>query len=154
MSGKAELDYSALLQEVQRALAGERPLAQVVEVLAEVPHYSWVGIYLVQREELVLGPWKGPQATQHVRIPIGKGICGAAAATGKTEVVEDVASDPRYLACFPSTRSEIVVPIRYGEEVLGEIDIDSDIRAAFSDRDREFLEQVARLLGPVIKEAR
>lgn len=154
MSGKAELDYSALLQEVQRALAGERPLAQVVEVLAEVPHYSWVGIYLVQGEELVLGPWKGPQATQHVRIPIGKGICGAAAATGKTEVVEDVASDPRYLACFPSTRSEIVVPIRYGEEVLGEIDIDSDIRAAFSDRDREFLEQVARLLGPVIKEAR
>lgn len=154
MSRKAELDYSALLREVQRALAGERPLAQAVEVLAEVPHYSWVGIYLVQGEELVLGPWKGPQATQHVRIPIGKGICGAAAATGKTEVVEDVGSDPRYLACFPSTRSEIVVPIRYGEEVLGEIDIDSDIRAAFSDRDREFLEQVARLLGPVIKEAR
>jgi L-methionine (R)-S-oxide reductase len=106
-------------------------------------HYSWVGIYLVEGGELVLGPWKGPQATEHDRIRIGEGICGAAAATGRTEVVDDVEADPRYLACFPSTRSEIVVPIRYEGRVVGEIDIDSDRPAAFTEEDRDFLERVA-----------
>ncbi len=154
MSGKADLDYRNLLQEVERALAGEDPLARAVEVLQRVPHYSWVGIYLLEGEELVLGPWKGPAATEHVRIPIGVGICGAAAKTGRTEVVDDVSSDPRYLACFPSTRAEMVVPILDGGRVLGEIDVDSDLPAAFSERDREFLEEVARLLAPRIKEGR
>ena len=79
----------------------------------------------------MLGPWKGPQATEHVRIPIGEGICGAAAASGVTEVVDDVNADDRYLACFVSTRSEIVVPIAYEGRVVGEIDIDSDEPAAF-----------------------
>jgi len=100
----------------------------------------------------VLGPWRGREATQHVRIPIGKGICGAAAASGKTEVVADVKNDPRYLACFPSTRSEIVVPILDGDRVLGEIDIDSDIPAAFTQEDKRFLEQVAKLLVLHIRE--
>jgi L-methionine (R)-S-oxide reductase len=96
----------------------------------------------------VLGPWQGPEATEHVRIPVGEGICGAAAATGVTEVVDDVNADPRYLACFPSTRSEIVVPISYEAQVVGEIDIDSDRPAAFDADDREFLESVAVLISP------
>ena len=96
-------------------------------------HYSWVGIYLVEGDDLVLGPWKGPQATEHVRIPVGQGVCGAAAASGETEIVDDVNADPRYLACFPSTRSEIVVPIAHEGRVVGEIDIDSDRPAAFGD---------------------
>jgi L-methionine (R)-S-oxide reductase len=96
----------------------------------------------------VLGPWRGPQATEHVRIPIGQGICGAAAATGRTEVVDDVHADDRYLACFPSTRSEIVVPIVYEGQVVGEIDVDSDAPAAFGDDDRELLERVALLVSP------
>jgi L-methionine (R)-S-oxide reductase len=87
-------------------------LRQVVDLLHDrFDDYSWVGIYLVEGDDLVLGPWNGPEATEHVRIPVGQGICGAAAATGRTEVVEDVNADSRYLACFPSTRSEIVVPI-------------------------------------------
>jgi GAF domain-containing protein len=110
-------------------------------------HYSWVGIYLVEGDELVLGPWKGPQATEHVRIPVGAGICGAAAASGSTEIVDDVQADPRYLACFPSTKSEIVVPIRYEGRVVGEIDIDSDRPAAFTEDDRAFLERVALLIS-------
>jgi L-methionine (R)-S-oxide reductase len=119
-----------------------------VDVLHDgLEHYSWVGIYLVEGDELVLGPWKGPQATEHVRIPVGQGICGAAAASGRTEVVDDVDADPRYLACFPSTRSEIVVPIRYEGRVLGEIDIDSDRPAAFTEDDRAFLERVALLIS-------
>jgi L-methionine (R)-S-oxide reductase len=95
----------------------------------------------------VLGPWKGPQATEHVRIPIGRGVCGAAAASGSTEIVDDVNADPRYLACFVSTRSEIVVPISFDGIVVAEIDIDSDRPAAFSDADRVFLERVGTLIS-------
>jgi putative methionine-R-sulfoxide reductase with GAF domain len=124
-------------------------LRQIVSVLYDrFDHYSWVGIYLVEDDELVLGPWQGPQATDHVRIPVGQGVCGAAAATGRTEVVDDVNADPRYLACFPSTRSEIVVPISYEGRVVAEIDIDSDTPAAFGEDDRRFLERVALLISP------
>jgi len=83
-----------------------------------------------------------------VRIPVGQGVCGAAAASGQTEVVDDVNADSRYLACFASTRSEIVVPIAFGGRVVGEIDVDSDRLAAFGDDDRTFLERVALQLGP------
>lgn len=124
-------------------------LRQIVSVLCDrFDHYSWVGIYLVEDDELVLGPWQGPQATEHVRIPVGQGVCGAAAATGRTEVVDDVNADPRYLACFPSTRSEIVVPISYEGRVVAEIDIDSDTPATFGEDDRRFLERVALLISP------
>jgi L-methionine (R)-S-oxide reductase len=141
------------IEAVQRILNrggdADEVLRQVVELLQDrLDHYSWVGIYLVEGDDLVLGPWKGPEATEHVRIPIGQGICGAAAASGRTEVVDDVNADPRYLACFPSTRSEIVVPIAYEGRVVGEIDIDSDKPAAFADADRVFLERVATLIAP------
>jgi L-methionine (R)-S-oxide reductase len=122
----------------------------VVDVLHDrIDRYSWIGIYLVDGDDLVLGPWKGPQATEHVRIPVGQGVCGAAAASGQTEVVDDVNADPRYLACFPSTRSEIVVPIAHEGRVVGEIDIDSDQAAAFGDEDREFLERISVQISPV-----
>ena len=124
-------------------------LRNVVEALHDrFEHYSWVGIYLVEGDDLVLGPWKGPEATEHVRIPVGQGVCGAAAASGETEIVDDVNADPRYVACFPSTRSEIVVPISYERRVVGEIDIDSDRPAAFTDDDRALLENVAELIAP------
>ena len=126
----------------------ERVLRRTVDLLHDTfDHYSWVGIYLVDGDDLVLGPWRGPPATEHVRIPVGEGICGAAAASGETEIVDDVDADPRYLACFPSTRSEIVVPIHFGGIVVGEIDIDSDIPAAFGAADREFLERVAAVIS-------
>jgi L-methionine (R)-S-oxide reductase len=129
-------------------------LQEVVEILHDrFDHYSWVGIYLVEDGDLVLGPWKGPEATEHVRIPVGQGLCGAAAATGQTEVVDDVNADPRYLACFASTRSEIVVPISYEGRVVGEIDIDSDQPAAFGEEDRAFLERVATLVSPYVRTA-
>lgn len=109
-----------------------------------VSTYSWVGIYAVDGKDLVLDAWSGPSATEHVRIPIGKGVCGFAAKAGKTEIVSDVSKDPRYLQCFLSTKSEIVVPISSQGSVVGEIDIDSDQLDAFTSIDREFLEAVAR----------
>jgi L-methionine (R)-S-oxide reductase len=145
-------DHAGALEAVDRILNREteadQVLRQTVELLHDrFDHYSWVGIYLVEGDDLVLGPWKGPQATEHVRIPVGQGICGAAAASGRTKIVDDVNADERYLACFPSTRSEIVVPISYEGRVVGEIDIDSDRPAAFTEQDRAFLERVALLIS-------
>jgi putative methionine-R-sulfoxide reductase with GAF domain len=145
--------YRGALEAVDRIVNRETEaddvLRKTVESLHDrVEHYSWVGIYLVEGDDLVLGPWKGPQETEHVRIPIGQGICGAAAASGLTEIVDDVNADDRYLACFASTRSEIVVPIAYEGRVVGEIDIDSDVPAAFGPEDRTFLERVALLISP------
>jgi len=144
--------YRSALEAIDRILNSEpdsdEVLRRTVDVLHDrFDHYSWVGVYLVEGDDLVLGPWRGPQATEHVRIPIGEGVCGAAAASGRTEIVDDVNADPRYLACFVSTRSEIVVPIAYQGKVVGEIDIDSDAPAAFGEADRAFLERVAVLVS-------
>jgi L-methionine (R)-S-oxide reductase len=138
----------AIDRYVNAEVTAGRVLRRTVDLLHDTfDHYSWVGVYLVEGGELVLAAWKGPRATEHVRIPIGHGICGAAAATGETEVVDDVNGDERYLACFPSTRSEIVVPIQFQNRIVGEIDIDSDRPAAFDDADRAFLEHVARMVS-------
>jgi L-methionine (R)-S-oxide reductase len=146
-------EFDGALEELEGILErggdADDVLREVVSFLHDrFAHYSWVGIYLVEGDDLVLGPWRGPEATEHVRIPVGQGICGAAAASGRTEVVDDVNADPRYLACFPSTRSEIVVPISFEGRVVGEIDIDSDVPAAFGEGDRKFLERVAALISP------
>jgi GAF domain-containing protein len=145
--------HGIVLNDVQRIVQEEEDsdeiLRRVVDLLQErFDHYSWIGIYFVEGDELQLGPWNGPSATEHVRIPVGQGVCGAAAASGVTEIVDDVNADPRYLACFASTRSEIVVPITYEDIVVAEIDIDSDRPAAFGEADRTFLEDVAALISP------
>ena len=144
---------AAVLAEIEQIAAGGEDSDDILRRVVDLLHdrfdaYSWIGIYFVEGDELVLGPWRGPQATEHVRIPVGQGICGAAAASGRTEIVDDVNADPRYLACFLSTKSEIVVPVRYDDIVVAEIDIDSDEQAAFGEADREFLERVAELLAP------
>src|SRR5690606_14617984 len=103
--------------------------------------------------ELVLGPFLG-KPSPHTRIPLGRGICGAAATEKQTIIVDDVNADPRYLACSVETRSEIVAPIMLNGVVLGEIDIDSDKAAAFGDQDRKLVEAVAALLAPRLAEDR
>jgi GAF domain-containing protein len=116
---------------------------KVVKLLNGVHTYNWVGIYLVRGNDLHLDAWSGPAATVHTTIPIGKGVCGWAAKSGRTEIVSDVSKDPRYLECFANTKSEIVVPISLEGKVVGEVDIDSDELNAHSSVDREFLEAVA-----------
>lgn len=142
------MDLLATLHQEITGLDFAQALQKTVSFLREnIAHYNWVGVYMLEGDELVLKAWDGPEATQHVRIPIGRGICGLAAREKRTVIVGDVNADPRYLACFPYTKSEIVVPIMKGARVLGEIDIDSDTPNAFTQKDREFLERVAALLG-------
>jgi GAF domain-containing protein len=129
-------------------------MEETVRLLAaEMPAYTWVGIYLLDGDELVLGPFVGTPSP-HTRIPLGRGICGAAATEKATLVVDDVTADPRYLACSVATKSEIVVPILMRGEVLGEIDVDSDRPAAFEAADRVLLEKVAALLAPRLRKPR
>ena len=140
-----------VLVGVDAALAsshGKAGRETVVRLLnTSVPSYTWVGVYVVEGADLALDAWSGPAATEHTRIPIGKGVCGFAAKAGRTEIVSDVSKDPRYLQCFLSTKSEIVVPIMNHGSVVGEIDIDGDQLDAFSSLDREFLEAVAKKLS-------
>jgi GAF domain-containing protein len=119
-------------------------------------HFDWVGFYMIEKaglgEEpmLVLGPYVGA-VTEHKRIALNKGICGAAASSGRTVVIDDVSSDPRYLACSIETKSEIVAPIFVKGEVVGEIDIDSHQPAAFTADDRQLVEHCARLVGQYLE---
>jgi GAF domain-containing protein len=112
--------------------------------------YNWVGFYMLEPGAkppmLVLGHFEGAM-TPHTRIPLNQGTCGAAASSGKTVVVDDVSSDPHYLACSLETKSEIVVPVFVHGVVAGELDIDSHFPAAFGFEDRELVEYCAQLVG-------
>jgi L-methionine (R)-S-oxide reductase len=145
------LIHATLLPVIQEAITNaataDGAMADTVRLLkSHLPYYSWAGIYLLEGDELVLGPYLG-KPSPHTRIPLNRGICGAAASQQTTIIVDDVNSDARYLACSLETKSEIVVPIMRGRVVLGEIDIDSDRPAAFSADDRSLLEAVAKALA-------
>jgi GAF domain-containing protein len=146
--------FREILSDIERWVENATDLnalqKKMVDAMAtRLPHYDWVGFYMLDpadRSMLVLGPFHGAP-TEHVRIPVAQGICGAAVAEGETIVVDDVTADPRYLSCSIETRSEIVVPIRVHGEIVGEIDIDSHAPAAFSAEDRSFVEACAALVG-------
>ena len=153
MTSYRAIDVYAVARDQLAQLSRQEPGLQglydgVCRILNEtIPTFSWVGIYLVDGSDLELVAWRGPASTEHVRVPIGVGDCGAAAAGAETIIVPDVDVDPRYLQCFLNTRSEIVVPIMAGVEVLGEIDVDGDQRNAFGAADQEILEVVASVLA-------
>ncbi len=118
--------------------------------------YNWVGFYMLEPGAkppvLVLGRFQGAM-TPHTRIPLNQGICGAAASSGKTVIVDDVHSDPRYLACSLETKSEIVVPVFVKAQVVGELDIDSHFAAAFGHADKELVEYCAQIVGKRLERA-
>lgn len=145
------IDYGAIDADIRRELADasspEQAMTRLVSILkAGIPDYSWVGVYVLDGTTLRLGPYLG-KPSPHTAIPLGSGICGAAATSKATIIVDDVKSDDRYLACSIETQSEIVVPVMRGNEVLAEIDVDSDRRAAFGEADRRLLESAAAILA-------
>ena len=139
-----------LVDDVRQAISDltteEAILSTAIELIDSFSDgFNWTGFYMLRDGVLQVGPYIGPE-TEHTRIELNSGICGAAASRQETVMVEDVKSDPRFLACSLSTRSEIVVPLMDGDTCLGEIDIDSDQPAFFTDEDRTMLEAVAEVV--------
>lgn len=142
--GKKEM-YATLLPQIKALVEGESNrvanLANVAAALKQTFDFFWVGFYLVEDGELVLGPFQGPIACTRIRY--GRGVCGTAWKEGKTLIVPDVDKFPGHIACSSASRSEIVVPIyNKGKEVVGVLDIDSDRLAEFDETDREWLERI------------
>lgn len=138
-------------QLAQTASSAQELMQALVKVLHHrMLKYNWVGFYLLepgaQPPMLALGAFEGAM-TPHTRIPLNQGICGAAASSGETVVVDDVNKDPRYLACSLETKSEIVVPVFAHGKVIGELDIDSHFPAAFTQEHQEFVQHCALLVG-------
>ncbi len=143
--------YAELRQRVKALVEHESDwLANLANASAEIfawlPNLNWAGFYLVRGDELVLGPFQGRPAC--VRIRMGRGVCGTAAATRQTVVVEDVHAFPGHIACDVRSRSEIVVPVVVDDEVVAVLDLDSAALASFDDEDRAGLEAVVADLVP------
>jgi putative methionine-R-sulfoxide reductase with GAF domain len=111
--------------------------------------YDWVGIYLLGGDQLILHSFIG-KPTEHLRIPVGRGVCGAAVAEDRDINVPDVTAVEDYLTCSPETRSEIVVLIKHDDRIIGQIDIDSDTPAAFGENDERELRLIADALGELV----
>jgi L-methionine (R)-S-oxide reductase len=148
MSGKPVL-YDELARQLGALLAGESdPIANAANAAALIyhglPDLNWAGFYFARGGELVLGPFQGKPAC--VRIGWGKGVCGTAAARGASVIVPDVDEFPGHIACDPNSRSELVVPLVRGGEVVGVLDLDSPLPARFDDEDRAGCERLAAIL--------
>ncbi|WP_038473385.1 GAF domain-containing protein [Fimbriimonas ginsengisoli] len=142
---------SEAADEYMRRLVGAKATGaklrrRAMETLADLPGYNWSGVYRLEGDTLVLDEYVGAE-TDHTRIPVGRGVCGTAVAENKNQVVTDVRELSNYLACSAVTRSEIVVLIRDGERVLGQIDVDGHEVGAFDATDESFLERVAAVLA-------
>ncbi len=144
---KAE-KYAELMPQIAAVVGGESDeianMANVAACLREVFGFWWVGFYRVVGEELILGPFQGPLAC--TRIKRGRGVCGTAWLERKTVVVPDVDAFPGHIACSSASRSEVVVPVFRGDEVVAVLDIDSEHLGAFDETDREWLERLVALL--------
>jgi GAF domain-containing protein len=148
------VDQHPLLAEVERLAArtADRDgflLETARAINRHFPHYNWIGFYFLKDGKLHVGPYIG-KPTPHTIIDLNKGICGAAVSQAKTIVVDDVNADPNYLACSLETKSEIVVPIHVEGKIVGELDIDSDKKAAFGDNDRVLMEKTAKIIGDML----
>lgn len=148
-TGTKEKQYTSMIKQLKSLLADERDwlanLSNTASFLANTLHeINWAGFYLIKENELVLGPFMGKPAC--VRITIGKGVCGTAAAENKTQVVADVHQFPGHIACDAASRSEIVIPLVVDNKVIGVLDIDSPVLNRFESIDKTYLEQLAAIL--------
>jgi L-methionine (R)-S-oxide reductase len=147
-----EADLTARLVETVAA-PGERDrrASRVAAAIRRLGGYRWVGIYDVDADEIAVVGWDGQAPPAHPRFPRTEGLCGAAAAAGEAVIVGDVRADPRYLTTHATTRSEIVVPVFDAGLIVGLIDVESERRHAFSERDQHLLERCATLIAPLFE---
>jgi GAF domain-containing protein len=150
-SSSIEETYRLLPASLEALLEGETDtLANLANAAAllygSLPRINWAGFYLLRGDTLVLGPFQGKPAC--VRIPLGKGVCGTAAARRETLIVPDVLAFPGHIACDDASRSEIVVPILEGGSLRGVLDVDAPEKNRFGDGDRVVLEECVRVLLP------
>lgn len=144
------LQLEALIEAEEDTLANT---ANFVALLHEaLPEINWTGVYILRGKDLVLGPFQGKPAC--TRIALGKGVCGTAVASGETQRVEDVHAFEGHIACDPDSRSEIVVPLRAGDRLIGVLDIDSPREARFSATDQQNLERLCRRYEELLGETR
>ncbi|MGW5889037.1 GAF domain-containing protein [Priestia megaterium] len=148
-SGSKQKDYELVIKQLHALLEGEsNTIANLANASALLNQFlnevNWVGFYLMEDGELVLGPFQGLPAC--VRIPLGKGVCGTAAQNQKTERIEDVHAFPGHIACDAASQSEIVVPIVKDGQLLGVLDIDSPIKNRFDEIDQQYLEEFVKEL--------
>ncbi len=147
-------DRSKLKTRVEALAASEAPDEEVLRRVVRLVHdahplWDWSGIYLLVDGTLVVGPFAGSdEPPEHSRIEVGEGVCGTAVAADKNQLVEDVRELDNYLACSLFTRSELVVLIREGGRIVGQFDIDSDERAAFTEEEDALLEELPHLVAP------
>lgn len=142
-------DYNALNKQLSALIRGvPHPIANLANASAllynTLPDLNWVGFYLLEGETLVLGPFQGKPAC--IEIPVGRGVCGTAVAEGKTQLVPDVHKFPGHIACDGASNSEIVIPLREGEKIIGVLDIDSPMFDRFSETDRIGLERFVEIM--------
>lgn len=147
-SGQGLDGYPLLVAQLQALLAGERDfIANAAQFSAflfqELSDLNWAGFYMARGEELVLGPFQGKVAC--VRIPFGRGVCGAAAVTGQTQRVEDVHAFAGHIACDSASNSELVVPLFKDGRLLGVLDLDSPRLGRFSAEDQVGIEQLVQV---------
>ncbi|MCC5852408.1 MAG: GAF domain-containing protein [Alkalimonas sp.] len=150
-----EADHYPLLLQQAAALVDNEPdlIAKMANLSAliyhSLPQVNWAGFYIMRDNELVLGPFQGQVAC--VRIPVGKGVCGTAVATGQTQRIADVHAFPGHIACDAASESELVIPVRHREQILAVLDIDSPVLERFSATDQQALEQLVQLLEQSIE---
>ena len=141
--------YKLFLPDWELLISGETDeiavLANTCAALREAFEFFWIGFYMVKNGELVLGPFQGSVACYRIRK--GRGVCGTAWAEARTQVVPDVEQYPGHIACSSLSKSEIVVPIFRGDEVIGVLDIDSEQLATFDETDRIYLEKMMEILS-------
>lgn len=144
-----ETNYSMVTKQLSSLIEGETNLIAILSNTSALlndalDQVNWVGFYLIEGNELILGPFQGHPACVH--IAIGKGVCGTAVSENTTQRVSDVHQFPGHIACDANSQSEIVVPVRINNEVIGVLDIDAPIKDRFSQEDQDGLEQIVHIL--------
>ncbi|PNM80391.1 Free methionine-(R)-sulfoxide reductase [Staphylococcus haemolyticus] len=144
-----ETNYNLLTKQLQSLIEDEQNLIAILSNTSAIlndnlDQINWVGFYLIENEELILGPFQGHPACVH--IAIGKGVCGTAVAEDKTQLVKDVHAFPGHIACDANSKSEIVIPIHVNDEIIGVLDIDAPITDRFTNEDKEGLEVIVKVI--------